>query len=101
MGATYIFLSTTYHFCYRSINLFDGGRCVARREKINISAITTSPERTTLRARSFPKTSVIISLIVKIKGIVKIATDAFNFIGEESNGKVFAPINSEKAIQKI
>lgn len=59
-------------------NLIDGGSATAKSENNNIPTMTTMAERTTLRARSFPNTSVITSLIVKIRGKVKIATLALS-----------------------
>ena len=60
-----------------STKRYDGGSAVASIENKNTKKITSIPVRTTLRARSFPYTSTIISLIVKRIGITNIATLEF------------------------
>src|SRR3989344_184434 len=46
----------------------EGGKLIANRENRKVRKTTTRPERTTLRARSLPWTSMIMSLIVKMSG---------------------------------
>ncbi len=82
-------------------NRFDGGREIDRSEKRSMRAIMNKPDRIILRVRSFPYTSVMTSLILKITGIKNIATLAFSVIGHVRSGNVLAPINSDAAIQNI
>src|SRR3989338_5435778 len=59
-------------------NREEGGRLVAKREKRRIRRITNKPDRIMLRIRAAPYTSVMTSLIEKIRGITKIATLALS-----------------------
>src|SRR3990167_4244005 len=80
----------------------EGGSDVANIPNPIMREITRSPERITFRARSGPYTSVITSLIEKMKGIRKIATLAFSLIApDEIIGNVFPPISSAAQSKKI
>lgn len=82
-------------------NRLEAGIHVANAENPVNNTIISKPDLTTFLALSFPKTSVMTSLMVKMTGSVNIATLAFNTYPFISNGNVFAPISSDSIMQAM